>query len=81
MRRGGGIFSKVLYGPVHEVLGFAGNTVGTITNTAKGVAHTGLRGVNRLGRSVTHRADAAVGKLLSRRNRKNRRNSRKNRTN
>jgi len=74
MRRGGGLFSKVLYGPVHEVLGFAGNTVNTATGAVRDVANAGLKGVNRLGRSVTHRANAAVGKLLSRKRRSNRKN-------
>lgn len=67
-RRGGGLFSK-LYNPVHQVLGLGENAVGTVTNTVNSVAKTGLRGVNRLGRSVTGRANAAVSGLLSRRRR------------
>jgi hypothetical protein len=39
----------------------------------RNVAKTGLRGVKRLGRSATSRANAAVSGLLSRRRRANRR--------
>jgi hypothetical protein len=71
-RRGGGLFSK-LYSPVHQVLGMGENAVGTVTNTVNSVAKTGLRGVNRIGRSVTGRANSAVSGLLSRRRRGGRR--------
>ncbi len=71
-RRGGGLLSK-LYSPVHQVLGMGENAVGAVTNTVNTVAKTGLRGVNRIGRSVTGRADAAVSGLLSRRRRGGRR--------
>ncbi len=67
-RRGGGLLSK-LYRPVHEVLGMGENAVGTVTNTVNSVAKTGLRGVNRIGRSVTGRANSAISGLLSRRRR------------
>jgi hypothetical protein len=58
--------------------------VGAVTNTVKGVARTGIRGVNRIGRSVTGHANSAIRNVVSRkrrggrRSRKNRRNSRKN---
>lgn len=71
-RRGGGLLSK-LYSPVHQVLGMGENAVGAVTNTVNTVAKTGLRGVNRIGRSVTGRANAAVSGLLSRRRRGERR--------
>jgi hypothetical protein len=71
-RRGGGILSK-LYKPVHEVLGMGENAVGTVTSTVNSVAKTGIRGVNRIGRSVTGRANSAISGLLSRRRRGGRR--------
>ncbi len=67
-RRGGGLLGK-LYRPVHEVLGMGENAVGAVTNTVNSVAKTGLRGVNRIGRSVTGRANSAISGLLSRRRR------------
>jgi hypothetical protein len=66
--------------------------VNAVANTAKGVAKLGIRGVNRVGSSVTGHTDAAIkgvfsrkrrgGRRASRKNmRKSRRNSRKNRRN
>ena len=79
-RRSNGLFSKI-YGPVSGVIGAVNDVFGTATNTAKGVVRTGLRGVNRVGRSVTGRANKVVRNLVSRKNRKSRknRNNRKNR--
>jgi hypothetical protein len=73
-RRGGGLLGR-LYGPIHQALGFAENTVGTVTSTASGMAKQGLRGVNNIGMSLTTRANKAVGNLVSRR--KSRKASRK----
>jgi len=59
--------------------------VGAVTNTVKGVARTGIRGVNRIGRSVTGHANSAIRNVVSRkrrggrRSRRSRRTSRKNR--
>jgi hypothetical protein len=60
--------------------------VNAVANTAKGVAKLGIRGVNRVGSSVTGHTDAAIKGVFSRKrrggsrraSRKNRRNSRKN---
>jgi hypothetical protein len=71
-RRGGGLLSK-LYKPVHEVLGMGENAVSTVTSTVNSVAKTGIRGVNRIGRSVTGRTNSAISGLLSRRRRGGRR--------
>jgi len=77
-RNGGGLFSRVLYNPVHQALGLVGNTVSAVTNTTRNVARKGLNGVNRVGKSVTSRANATVRNLIGR-SRKNRKTSRKNR--
>lgn len=72
-----GLFRK-LYAPISQALGLGGNVVGTVTNTARNVTRRGLRGVDRVGLSVTGRANAAVRNLVSRKSRRNsRRNSRK----
>jgi hypothetical protein len=81
-RRGGGLVSK-LYSPVSHLLQATSNTVGTITGTVNSVAKSGIRGVNRIGKSVTGHANAAVSNLMSRkrrggRSRRNRRASRRN---
>lgn len=70
-RRSRGLFSKI-YGPVSGVIGAVNDVFGTTTNTVKGVVHTGLRGVNRVGQSVTGRANKVVRNLVSRKNRKSR---------
>ncbi len=64
-----------LYGPIHQVIGLAQNTVSTVTNTTRNVAKKGLQGVNRIGQSITGRTDKAIRGLISRK----RRDSRKNR--
>jgi hypothetical protein len=71
---GAGLLTNRLYGPAHEVVGFGKNVTGTLAGTAQKFVNTGLNGINRLGRSVTGRTNAALSKLLSRR----RRNTRKN---
>jgi len=77
-RRNTGLFSRVLYNPVHQALGLVGNTVSAVTNTTRNVARAGLGGVNRVGRSLTSRANSTVRNLIGR-SRKNRKASRKNR--
>lgn len=73
VRRGGGLASK-LYSPVGHLLQATSEAVGTVTNTVKNVAKSGISGVNRIGKSVTGHADAAVRNVFSRKaNRKSRR--------
>jgi hypothetical protein len=74
-RRGGGLFGKI-YSPVSHLLMATENAVGTVTGSVNSVAKTGLRGVDRIGKSVTGHANAAVRNLVSRR-RKNRRAGRR----
>ncbi len=74
-RRGGGLFGKI-YSPVSHLLMATENAVGTVTGTVNTVAKSGLRGVNRIGKSVTGHANAAVRNLVSRK-RKNRRAGRR----
>lgn len=69
-----------LYSPVGHLFSAGEESVGAVTNTAKGVVGTTFRGVNKIGRSVTGHANMAISELLtgkSRRNRKN--NARKSR--
>ena len=77
--RSTGLFSKI-YGPVSGVIGAVNDIFGTTTNTAKGIVRKGLRGINRVGRSVTSRTNKIVRNLVSRKNRKSRK-SRKSRNN
>ncbi len=72
MRGGMGIFSKV-YSPVGHLVAATGEAVGTVTNTARDVVKTGLKGVNSIGRSVTGHANAAIRDVVSRKRRANRR--------
>jgi hypothetical protein len=74
-RRGGGLFGKI-YSPVSHLLMATENAVGTVTGTVNTVAKSGLRGVNRIGKSVTGHANSAVRNLVSRK-RKNRRAGRR----
>lgn len=71
MRGGMGLFSK-LYSPVGHAVMATGEAVGTVTNSVRDVAKTGLRGLNRIGRSVTGHANAAVRNVVSRKRRANR---------
>lgn len=84
-----GLFSR-LYSPVGHLFMAGKESVGAVTNTAKGVVGEGLGGLDKIGRSVTGHANMAVRDLIkgrkSRKNRKggaSRRNavSRKNRKN
>ena len=79
--RKSGLFSRLWSVPRHGILA-ADQSVGAVTNTAKGVVGSTLRGLNRIGSSVSGHANQAVRNLISRKNRKNRKHggaSRKNR--
>lgn len=67
-----GIFSKV-WSPFHHASLAAGEAVGTVTNTTRDIAKSALRGVNRIGTSVTGHANAAVRGVFSRKRRGGRR--------
>ncbi len=77
-RSGGGLFSTI-YSPVSHLLQATGNAAGTVTNTTRNVVKRGLGGVNRIGKSVTGHANAAVRNLVSRKRRGGARKSRKGR--
>ena len=68
-----GIFSTV-YSPVGHLVQAAEESVGAVTNTTRNILKSGLRGVNRIGRSVTGHANSARRNVVSRKSRKNRRN-------
>lgn len=89
-RSGRGIFSR-LYAPVSHLLSAGKESVGAVTNTAKGVVGEGIHGLDKIGRSVTKHANMAVKDVLSRKSggkrktrgtrksRKSRRNTRRRR--
>ena len=82
-RKNSGLVSKV-YSPFHHAFMAGEEAVAAVTNTARNVVSTGIRGVDKIGRSVTGHADAAVRNVFSRKrsggaSRKNRKASRKNR--
>jgi hypothetical protein len=58
-----GIFRR-LYSPIGHALMAGKNTVGAVTNTAKGVACEGISGLDKVGRSVTSHANMAVRNLV-----------------
>jgi hypothetical protein len=72
MRGGSGIFSK-LWSPFHHASVAAGEAVGAVTDTTRNVAKTTLRGVDRIGSSVTGHANAAIRGVFSRKRRGGRR--------
>ena len=74
---GGMAIATTLYRPIHEAIGLADNTVGAVTNTVRNVAKTGLRGVNRIGRSATGRFNSAIKGLVSRKRKASRRAGRR----
>ena len=78
-RRSRGIFSR-LYSPIGHLLSAGKESVGAVTNTAKGVVGEGVHGLDRIGRSVTKHANMAVKDVFTRKGGK-RRGSRKNRKN
>ncbi len=65
------IFRRI-YPPVKHAVMATKESVGAVTNTAKGVACEGLSGLNRVGRSVTTHANMAVNELLGKRTRRRR---------
>lgn len=72
MMGGRGLFGT-LYSPIGHLLQATGNTVGAVANTTRNVAKRGLSGLNRVGRSVTGHANAAVRNVVSRKRRGGRR--------
>jgi hypothetical protein len=84
-RKSRGLVSR-LYSPLHHAFLAGEEGVAAVTNTARNIVRTGIRGVDRVGSSVTRHADGAVRNVFTRKSRngggrKNRRNSRKNRRN
>ena len=77
--RQSGLFGR-LWSPFNHLLMAGEESVGAVTNTAKGVIREGARGVGKIGRSVTGHVNAAVTDLIRKRRntRRNRRNTRKN---
>ena len=76
-RRSRGLFSR-LYSPVGHLLSAGKESVGAVTNTAKGVVGQGVGGLDKIGRSVTKHANQAVKDVFSRKGGK-RRGTRKSR--
>lgn len=58
-----GVFRR-LYSPISHVLMAGKDTVGAVTNTAKGVACEGISGLDKIGHSVTSHANMAVRDLM-----------------
>lgn len=82
-RKSRGLVSR-LYSPLHHAFLAGEEGVAAVTNTARNIVRTGIRGVDRVGSSVTRHADGAVRNVFTRKSRnggsrKNRRTSRKNR--
>jgi hypothetical protein len=73
--RHSGLFGR-LWSPFGHALMASEESVGAVTNTAKGVVRESARGVNRIGKSITGHFNAAVTDLVKRR--KSRKNSRRN---
>ena len=73
--RHSGLFGR-LWSPFGHALMAGEESVGAVTNTAKGVVREGARGANRIGKSITGHFNAAVTDLIKRR--KSRKNSRRN---
>lgn len=53
-----------LYKPIDQIIKAANNVTRATTNTVGKVVHNTANGVNRVGRSVTGRADAIVSGLV-----------------
>jgi len=82
-RKSRGIVST-LYSPFHHAFVAGEEATTAVTNTARNVVRTGIRGIDKIGRSVTGHADAALRNDFKRRGgkrntRKNSKASRKNR--
>lgn len=67
-----GVFRR-LYSPISHALMAGKNTIGAVTNTAKGVACEGISGLDKVGRSVTSHANMAVHNLVGPSRRRSRR--------
>lgn len=79
-KRGGsrrGIFGTV-YSPVSHLIQAAENSVNAVTRGTSGIVRTGLGTVNKVGKSITGHADAAIRNVVSRKNRKGSRKNRRN---
>ena len=74
-----GIFSR-LYSPIGHLFAAGKESVGAVTNTAKGVVGEGIHGLDKIGRSVSKHANMAVKDVLTRKGGKRRaRGTRKSR--
>lgn len=93
--RRNGLFTR-LWSPFGHALMAGEESVGAVTNTAKGVVREGAHGVNKIGKSITGHFNAAVHDLIKGRKgrkdrrtmkggkkstRRNRKNTRRNRRN
>ena len=76
MMGGKGLFHTA-FSPINHTLAFAGEAVGTVTNTVGSVAKTGLRGVRSIGNSATGHANAAIRNVFSRKRKASRRAGRR----
>ena len=65
------VFSRI-YSPVKHAIMASKESIGAVTNTAKGVTCTSLSGLDRIGSSVARHANMAVNDLMGKRTRKNR---------
>jgi hypothetical protein len=65
-RKALGLFRR-LWSPFGHALMAGTESVGAVTNTAKGVVGVGAKGVNRVGKSITGHFNAAVSDLVRRR--------------
>jgi hypothetical protein len=65
-RKATGLFRR-LWSPFGHALMAGTESVGAVTNTAKGVVGVGAKGVNRVGKSITGHFNAAVSDLVRRR--------------
>jgi hypothetical protein len=70
-RRSGGIFSRI-YSPVGHLFSAGKESVGAVTNTAKGVVGEGIKGLDKIGRSVSTHANQAVRNVFTRKGGKRR---------
>jgi hypothetical protein len=68
-RKATGLFRR-LWSPFGHALMAGTESVGAVTNTAKGVVGVGAKGVNRVGKSITGHFNAAVSDLVRRKSRK-----------
>ena len=68
-RRGFSLFSR-LYSPVSHALSAGKESLNAVANTAKGLVGTSVKGVDKVGHSVTTHFNAAVRDLVKRKSRK-----------